>query len=152
MEKKKAIKLVTATAIATTAFSGAIATTPATPTADAASSSVDKSVKKATDQMRKAYYTYMNAAKSGKLVSYSAIKKEIDLAKTYYYAAIKAADKAGKKRGNYRKQLFENKKLLTYAERYALTVKINLKTPQAAFDQALDSGDVDEIIAARQSS
>ena len=100
--------------------------------------------------MRKAYYTYMNAAKSGKLVSYSAMKKEIDLAKTYYYAAIKAADKAGKKRGSYRKQLFENKKLLTYAERYALTVKINLKTPQTAFDQALNSGDVDEVIAAHK--
>ena len=33
MEKKKAIKLVTATAIAATAFSGAIAATPDTPTA-----------------------------------------------------------------------------------------------------------------------
>ena len=60
MEKKKAIKPVTATAIVASAF-GAIAT-PAPPTADAASSSIDKSVKKATDQMRKAYYTYMQCS------------------------------------------------------------------------------------------
>lgn len=145
MSKKKAIKIATATAIATTAF---VATAPVQ--SEAASNPVDKSVKKAKDQIRKAYDTYQKAAKQGKLASYSAMQKEITLAKKYYKAALAVADKkGGKKRGNYRKQIFDQKKLLTYAERYAYTVNINVTSAQANLEKALNSDNADEVIAAR---
>ena len=145
MSKKKAIKIATATAIATSAF---VATAPVQ--SDAASNSVDKAIKKAKDQIRKAYDTYQNAAKQGKLASNSAVQKEVTLAKKYYAAALAEADKnGGKNKGNYRKQIFSQKTLLSYADRYAVTVRINLATPQANLDKALNSGDVAEVIAAR---
>lgn len=145
MSKKKAIKIATATAIAASAF---VATAPVQ--SEAASNSVDKAVKKAKDQIRKAYDTYQKAAKQGKLASYSAMQKEITLAKKFYNAALAEADKkGGKNRGNYRKQIFDQKKLLTYAERYAYTVNINVTSAQANLEKALNSDNADEVIAAR---
>lgn len=91
MNKKKAIKIATATALAASSFA-AVA-----PFTTEAAVNVSASVTKATKQMKKAQDTYTSAAAKGQVASAAAVQKEVTLAKSYYDAAKKDIAKAGGK-------------------------------------------------------
>ncbi|MGG3943608.1 hypothetical protein ABEV54_19445 [Peribacillus psychrosaccharolyticus] len=139
MSKKKAIKITTATAIAASAF---VAVAPTQ--SEAATSSVDKAITKATNQMAKAYDTYHKTAKNeGKLPATGTIRNEVKLAKDYYAAAEKEIAKNGgskTKKAAYTKTLNAKKYFLDRAEAYLAAINTNLNPAKTAFKTAVETG------------
>lgn len=108
MEKKKAIKIVTATAIAASAF------TAVAPAQSEAASSLDKQISKAKSTMKKPYSTYAYATK---LASVSTVSKEIAAAKKAESSAIKAINKAKLSASVKKKKIADVKKYEVYITR-----------------------------------
>ncbi|MGE7603919.1 hypothetical protein ACQKL5_15710 [Peribacillus sp. NPDC097675] len=148
MGKKKAIKLATATAIAASAF---VAVAPTQ--SEAATSSVDKAITKATNQMAKAYDTYHKAAKDEKTLPKTAtIRNEVKLANDYYTAATKEIAKNGgskTQKATYTKKLEAKKYFLDRAEAYLAAVNTNLNPEKTAFNEAVEGGKQKTVLAAQ---
>ncbi|MFJ7858024.1 hypothetical protein ACIQZM_09040 [Peribacillus sp. NPDC097206] len=148
MGKKKAIKLATATAIAASAF---VAVAPTQ--SEAATSSVDKAITKATNQMAKAYDTYHKAAKNEKTLPKTAtIRNEVKLANDYYAAATKEIAKNGgskTQKAAYTKKLEAKKYFLDRAEAYLAAVNTNLNPAKNAFNEAVKGGKQKTVLAAQ---
>ena len=146
--KKQAIKITTAAAIAASAF---VAVAPTQ--SEAATSSVDKAITKATNQMAKAYDTYHKAAKNeGELPSTSTIRKQVELAKEYYSAATKEIAKNGgskAKKATYTKKLNDKKYFLDRAENYLAAVNTNLNPAKRDFTAAVEGGKQKTVLAAQ---
>lgn len=139
MGKKKAIKLATATAIAASAF---VAVAPTQ--SEAATSSVDKAITKASSAMVKAFNTYNKTAREDhKLPALSTIKKDVKAAQDAYKAATKEIAKNGGSKSAKAKltaKLDTNKKYLDRAELYLKAVTTNLNPAKTAFTDAVASG------------
>ncbi|MFJ7639526.1 hypothetical protein [Peribacillus sp. NPDC097225] len=148
MGKKKAIKLATATAIAASAF---VAVAPTQ--SEAATSSVDKAITKATKQMAKAYDTYHKAAKNdGELPATGTIRNQTALAKDYYDKAKAEIAKNGgskAKKTAYTKQLDGKKYFLDRAQAYVNAVNTNLKPAQTNFTKAVEAGKAKQVLTAQ---
>ncbi|MGE7660254.1 hypothetical protein ACQKL6_00920 [Peribacillus sp. NPDC097197] len=149
MGKKKAIKLATATAIAASAF---VAVAPTQ--SEAATSSVDKAITKASSAMLKAFNTYNKTARvEGKLPALSTIKKDVKSAQDAYTAAAKEiASKGGTKaqKATLTKKLDTNKKYLDRAELYLKAVTTNLKPTKEAFTAAVAGGTQSKVLSAQK--
>ncbi|MFJ7639523.1 Ig-like domain-containing protein [Peribacillus sp. NPDC097225] len=147
--KKQAIKITTAAAIAASAF---VAVAPTQ--SEAATSSVDKAITKATNQMAKAYDTYHKAAKNeGKLPATGTIRNQVKLANEYYAAATKEIAKNGgskTKKAAYTKTLNEKKYFLDRAEAYLAAVNTNLNPAKNAFNEAVEGGKQKTVLAAQK--
>ncbi|MFJ7848276.1 hypothetical protein ACIQXR_05390 [Peribacillus sp. NPDC097224] len=147
--KKQAIKITTAAAIAASAF---VAVAPTQ--SEAATSSVDKAITKATNQMAKAYDTYHKAAKNeGKLPATGTIRNQVKLANDYYAAATKEIAKNGgskTKQAAYTKTLNEKKYFLERAEAYLAAVNTNLNPAKNAFIEAVEGGKQKTVLAAQK--
>ena len=148
MSKKKAIKITTATAIAASAF---VAVAPTQ--SEAATSSVDKAITKATNQMAKAYDTYHKTAKNeNKLPKTATIRKEVKLAQDYYTAATKEIAKNGgskTKKAAYTKTLNAKKHFLDRAEAYLAAINTNLNPAKTAFKTAVETGKAKNVVSAK---
>lgn len=148
MSKKKAIKITTATAIAASAF---VAVAPTQ--SEAATSSVDKAITKATNQMAKAYDTYHKTAKNeNKLPKTATIRKEVKLAQDYYAAATKEIAKNGgskTKKAAFTKKLDTKKKYLNRAEAYLAAINTNLNPAKTAFKTAVEAGKAKNVVTAK---
>lgn len=148
MSKKKAIKITTATAIAASAF---VAVAPTQ--SEAATSSVDKAITKATNQMAKAYDTYHKTAKNeGKLPATGTIRNQVALAKDYYAAAEKEIAKNGgskTKKAAYTKTLNAKKYFLDRAEAYLAAINTNLNPAKTAFTAAVETGKAKNVVSAK---
>ena len=148
MSKKKAIKITTATAIAASAF---VAVAPTQ--SEAATSSVDKAITKATNQMAKAYDTYHKTAKNeNKLPKTATIRKEVKLAQEYYAAATKEIAKNGgskTKKAAFTKKLDTKKKYLNRAEAYLAAINTNLNPAKSAFNAAVETGKAKNVVKAK---
>ncbi|MFJ7848278.1 hypothetical protein ACIQXR_05405 [Peribacillus sp. NPDC097224] len=147
MGKKKAIKLATATAIAASAF---VAVAPTQ--SEAATSSVDKAITKATKQMAKAYDTYHKSAKNGELPATGTIRNQTALAKDYYDKAKAEIAKNGgskAKKTAYTKQLDGKKYFLDRAQAYVNAVNTNLKPAQTNFTKAVEAGKAKQVLVAQ---
>lgn len=148
MSKKKAIKITTATAIAASAF---VAVAPTQ--SEAATSSVDKAITKATNQMAKAYDTYHKTAKNeNKLPKTATIRKEVKLAQDYYAAATKEIAKNGgskTKKAAFTKKLDTKKKYLNRAEAYLAAINTNLNPAKTAFKTAVEAGKAKNVVKAK---
>ncbi|MEK3799696.1 hypothetical protein MHI18_15975 [Peribacillus sp. FSL H8-0477] len=148
MSKKKAIKITTATAIAASAF---VAVAPTQ--SEAATSSVDKAITKATNQMAKAYDTYHKTAKNeNKLPKTATIRKEVKLAQEYYAAATKEIAKNGgskTKKAAFTKKLDTKKKYLNRAEAYLAAINTNLNPAKTTFTTAVEAGKAKNVEKAK---
>ncbi|MGE7121288.1 Ig-like domain-containing protein [Peribacillus sp. NPDC046944] len=148
MGKKKAIKLATATAIAASAF---VAVAPTQ--SEAATSSVDKAITKASSAMLKAFNTYNKTARvDHKLPALATIKKDVKSAQEAYAAAAKEiASKGGTKaqKATLTKKLDTNKKYLDRAELYLKAVTTNLKPTKEAFTAAVAGGTQSKVLSAQ---
>ncbi|MEC2055001.1 hypothetical protein I6J18_09715 [Peribacillus psychrosaccharolyticus] len=148
MSKKKAIKITTATAIAASAF---VAVAPTQ--SEAATSSVDKAITKATNQMAKAYDTYHKTAKNeNKLPKTATIRNEVKLAKDYYAAAEKEIAKNGgskTKKAAFTKKLNTKKYFLDRAEAYLAAINTNLNPSKTAFNEAVETGKAKNVVPAK---
>ena len=149
MGKKKAIKLATATAIAASAF---VAVAPTQ--SEAATSSVDKAITKASSAMLKAFNTYNKTAREDqKLPALSTIKKDVKAAQDAYAAATKEiASKGGTKtqKAALTKKLDTNKKYLDRAELYLKAVTTNLHPAKNAFTDAVAGGTQSKVLSAQK--
>ncbi|MBA2877174.1 hypothetical protein HNR63_000201 [Anoxybacillus kamchatkensis] len=92
MDKKKAIKIVTASTIAASAF------VTANPYAFEASTSVDAVVKNAKTAMKGAYLAYNEVVKTGKLVDVKVVQEAIKKADAEYKKAVAEVKKNGGKK------------------------------------------------------
>ncbi|MFJ7831470.1 Ig-like domain-containing protein [Peribacillus sp. NPDC097284] len=148
MGKKKAIKLATATAIAASAF---VAVAPTQ--SEAATSSVDKAITKASSAMLKAFNTYNKTARvDGKLPTLANIKKDVKAGQDAYAAAAKEiASKGGTKaqKAALTKKLDTNKKYLDRAELYLKAVTTNLNPTKTAFTEAVAGGKQSKVLSAQ---
>ncbi|MFJ7745058.1 hypothetical protein [Peribacillus sp. NPDC097295] len=149
MGKKKAIKLATATAIAASAF---VAVAPTQ--SEAATSSVDKAITKASSSMVKAFNTYNKTAREDqKLPALSTIKKDVKAAQDAYKAATKEiASKGGTKaqKAKLTVKLDTNKKYLDRAELYLKAVTTNLNPTKTAFTEAVASGTQSKVLSTQK--
>lgn len=112
MNKKKAIKLATATAIAASAF------TAVAPIQSEASTSVATQVKNAKAAMKKPFSTYFDAKK---LANVTTVEKQIKSAKKEYTNvknSIKNSSNSKAKKDAYYKELKGYEKYITRAEGY----------------------------------
>ncbi|MFJ8246749.1 hypothetical protein [Peribacillus asahii] len=147
MKKKKAIKIVMITAIVAPASLATPAIQP-----EAATSSVDKAITKATKQVDKAFNLYYSTAKKqNKLPSGSAIRKEVKLAEEYYAAAEKEIAKNGgskTKKAAYTKKLEASKTSLNRAKNYVAAVSVKLKAARMGLETAIESGKQGKVYSA----
>jgi trimeric autotransporter adhesin len=143
MDKKKAVKLATASAIALSAF------VAANPNASEAATNVDAVVSKAKAQFKNAYYTYsQTVTKTGKFADIKKVYAEYNKAKKAYAEAVALVKKAGgKKKDAYLADLdatykeYITKRVVTYIDAYNYAVKLDelrqqLKAAIAAKDIA----------------
>ena len=137
MNKKKAIKLATATAIAATAITGAVTVAPAQ--SDAAVS-VAQQVSASQKAMKKPYTTYTSYAKSGKLASATLIKKQIASAKSAQAkanTAIKNSKNTAKVKAAYYAQIKAYVIYITRAQGYVNAITLNTRAEERALEAAL---------------
>ncbi|MDR7000077.1 Ig-like domain-containing protein [Neobacillus niacini] len=140
MNKKKAIKIATASVMAASSFA-AIA-----PFTTEAAVNVSASVTKATTQMKKAQDTYTSAAAKGQVASAATVQKQVDLAKKYYDDAKKVIAKSGgKNKAAYTKKLTAALPYYNNAKNYIAGVNYAsaLKDQGAKFEAAAQAGKVD---------
>ncbi|MFJ8257612.1 hypothetical protein ACIQ4Z_10115 [Peribacillus asahii] len=147
MRKNKAMKVAAAAVIAASSV-----TAVAPLQSEAATSSVDKAITKATNQMTKAFNAYYKEAKyKGKLPSTTTIRKEAKLARDYYEAAKKEiSKKGGSKKAAYTKKLEAKKPYLTRAENYVAAVNINIAAKKTAFNTAVEGGTQRKVFLAQE--
>ncbi|RID84752.1 hypothetical protein D1953_12870 [Peribacillus asahii] len=149
MSKNKAIKVVTASVIA-----GSAITAVAPAQSEAATSSVDKAITKANNQITKAFNAYYKEAKyEGKLPSTTTIRKEAKLARDYYEAAKEAVAKNGGSTANkaaYTKKLDANKVYLNRVENYVKAINVNVATKKKEFEAAVKGGTQSKVLAAQE--
>jgi hypothetical protein len=127
MNKMKAIKLVTASAIAASAF------VAANPNAPQAATNVDAVVSKAKAQMKQAYYTYSQTVTgTGKFADIRKVYAEYNKAKKAYTEAKALVKKAGgAKKDAYLADLdatykeYITKRVVTYLDAYNYAVKLD---------------------------
>ncbi|WP_075983055.1 5'-nucleotidase C-terminal domain-containing protein [Bacillus massilinigeriensis] len=135
MKKSKIFKVVTASAIAASSVAAV-----APNNADAASTSVSKTVDTAIKQMKKAQDTYLKTGTTKKIVSTATVQKEITKAKKAYNDAKKKVAKSGGKNKNaYLAKLSKAYKYVKNAEGYVKTVKYaaNLNSQAKAIQTAV---------------
>lgn len=143
MEKKKAIKIVTATAIAASAF------TAVAPAQSEAAVSVKSQVSASQKAMKKPYDTY---TKAGKLVSASDVKKQIASAKSAQAkanTAIKNSKNSAKAKNAYYAQVKAYNVYITRAQGYVDAITLNTRAEEKALVAALEGGKLEEVTAAR---
>ncbi|MFJ8246309.1 hypothetical protein [Peribacillus asahii] len=149
MSKNKAIKVVTAAVIA-----GSAITAVAPAQSEAATSSVDKAITKANNQITKAFNAYYKEAKyEGKLPSTTTIRKEAKLARDYYEAAKKEIAKNGgstSKKAAYTKKLDASKPALNRVENYVDAINVNIAAKKTAFEAAVKGGTQSKVLAAQE--
>jgi hypothetical protein len=127
MNKKKAIKLATASAIAASAF------VAPNPNASQAATNVDAVVNQAKAQFKNAYYTYsQTVTKTGKFADIRKVYAEYNKAKKAYADAVALVKKAGgKKKEAYLADLdatykeYIKKRVVTYLDAYNYAVKLD---------------------------
>ncbi len=143
MNKKKAIKVVTATAIAASAF------TAVAPAQSEAAVSVKSQVSASQKAMKKPYITY---TKDGKLVSASVVKKQIAAAKSAQAKAnsvIKNSKSSAKAKKAYYAQVKAYSIYITRAQWYVNAITLNTRAEEKALAAALEGGNVEEVTTAR---
>jgi hypothetical protein len=127
MNKMKAIKLATASAIAASAF------VAANPNAPQAATNVDAVVNQAKAQFKNAYYTYsQTVTKTGKFADIRKVYTEYNKAKKAYANAVALVKKAGgAKKDAYLADLdatykeYITKRVVTYLDAYNYAVKLD---------------------------
>jgi trimeric autotransporter adhesin len=127
MNKKKAVKIATASAIAASAF------VAANPNAPQAATNVDAVVSKAKAQFKKAYYTYsQTVTDTGKFADIKKVYAEYNKAKKAYADAVALVKKAGgAKKEAYLADLdaaykeYITKRVVTYLDAYNYAVKLD---------------------------
>lgn len=127
MNKKKAIKLLTASAIAASAF------VAPNPNAPQAATNVNAVVNHAKAQFKNAYYTYsQTVTKTGKFADIRKVYAEYNKAKKAYADAVALVKKAGgKKKEAYLADLdatykeYIKKRVVTYLDAYNYAVKLD---------------------------
>ena len=143
MNKKKAIKIATATAIAASAF------TAVAPAQSEAAVSVKSQVSASQKAMKKPYTTY---TQSKTLASASVIKKQIASAKSAQAkanTAIKNSKSTAKAKAAYYKQIKAYDIYITRAQGYVNAITLNTRAEQKALAAALEGGNVEEVKTAR---
>lgn len=143
MEKKKAIKIVTATAIAASAF------TAVAPAQSEAAVSVKSQVSASQKAMKKPYTTY---TQSKSLVSASVVKKQIAAAKSAQAkanTAIKNSKSSAKVKAGYYKQIKAYSVFITRAQGYVNAITLNTRAEEKALAAAIEGGKLEEVTAAR---
>ncbi len=143
MNKKKAIKVVTATAIVASAF------TAVAPAQSEAAVSVKSQVSASQKAMKKPYITY---TKDGKLVSASVVKKQIAAAKSAQAKAnsvIKNSKSSAKAKKAYYAQVKAYSIYITRAQWYVNAITLNTRAEEKALAAALEGGNVEEVTTAR---
>ena len=146
MIKKKAIKIVTASAVAASAI---IAVTPIE--SDAATSLTSK-MKKAKVMMKKPFDTYYLDANDSKPASLSKVKKELAAAKKAkreIRAAIKKSKLSSKQKQKLYSEIGKYDKYLIRTQGYVNAVSINVKASRTSLDHAIKSGKPINVLAAR---
>jgi trimeric autotransporter adhesin len=144
MNKKKAVKIATASAIAASAF---VAANPAAPQAAA---NVDAVVNKAKAQFKKAYYTYsQTVTDTGKFADIKKVYAEYNKAKKAYADAVALVKKAGgAKKEAYLADLdaaykeYITKRVVTYLDAYNYAVK--LEEMRKELEAAVAAKDIDK--------
>jgi trimeric autotransporter adhesin len=113
MNKKKAIKIAAATAMAASSFA-AIA-----PFTTEAAVNLDAVVNNAVTVALQAHQAYTVPAKTGTLVDWHAVQKQLNLAKSTYNSAVATVNKlAGSKKAYYLGKLASASKYMSYAQGY----------------------------------
>ncbi|MCZ0756656.1 Ig-like domain-containing protein [Anoxybacillus sp. J5B_2022] len=137
MDKKKAIKLATASAVAASAF------VAANPNASEAATNVASVVSQAKAQFKNAYYAYSQVTSTGKFADINTVYAEYKKAKKAYADAVALVKKAG---GANKDALLADldatyneyvaKRVVTYIDAYNYAVKLDAlrKDLQAAVD------------------
>lgn len=137
MDKKKAIKLATASAVAASAF------VAANPNASEAATNVASVVSQAKAQFKNAYYAYSQVTSTGKFADINTVYAEYNKAKKAYDDAVALVKKAG---GANKDALLADldatyneyvaKRVVTYIDAYNYAVKLDAlrKDLQAAVD------------------
>ena len=146
MEKKKAIKIATATAVAASAI---IAVTPIE--SDAATSLTSK-MKKAKATMKKPFDTYYLEADDSKPASLSKVKKELaaaQKAKKDIKVAINKSKLSSKQKQKMHSEIGKYDKYLTRTQGYVNAVSINVKAARTSLDHAIKSGKPMNVLAAQ---
>ena len=137
MNKKKAIKLVTASALAASSFA-AVA-----PFNTEAAVNIASSVSSATTQASKAFHAYSDAAIKGQAASVGTVQSAVKSAQTSYQSAKKVVDSyKGKDKSAYLAKLAAASKNITLAQNYIKAVNgvVGFKDRAAKLDTAVRNG------------
>ena len=146
MNKKKAIKIATATAIAASAF------TAVAPAQSDAAVSVKNQVEASKKAMKKPYTTYTS---SKSLTSATVIKKQIASAKSAQAkanTAIKNSKSSAKVKNAYYAEIKAYGIYITYAQGYVNAITLNTRAEEKALAAAIEGGNVEEVTTARSCS
>ncbi|MEK3798631.1 hypothetical protein MHI18_10230 [Peribacillus sp. FSL H8-0477] len=146
MNKKKAIKIATASAIAATGF---VAVAPAQ--AAVKTTNVNTVVNTAISKMAAAYDGYHKPGLQGKIPPTAKIRQLTTNAEAAYDAAVAAIAKDGgtkSQKAAFTKKLNAKKYLLTRAQGYVKAIDVNLNAAKKALDKAVASGKAKDVKAA----
>lgn len=144
MEKKKAIKIAMATAIAASAF------TAVAPAQSEAATSLTAKISAAKATIKKPYDTYIKA--TTKPASLTTIKKQITAAKVAQQdinTAIKKSNLTKKQKTAKYAEIKAYDKYITRAQDYVNAVSINVKSARTAFDNAILGGKAKSVFGAQ---
>lgn len=142
MNKKKAIKIAAATAMAASSFA-AVA-----PFTTEAAVNLDATVNNAVSVALQAHQAYTVPAKSGKLVDWHTVQSKLNTAKATYNSAVATINKnAGSKKAYYLGKLASASKYMGYAQSYIIATD----TAQKLHDQAKKVGGSTTVDAAKAS-
>jgi hypothetical protein len=147
MDKKKAVKLATASAIAASAF------VAANPAASEAATNVAAVVSNAKAQMKQAYYTYSQVTETGEFADIKDVYAAYNKAKKAYNDAVALVKKAGgKQKDAYLADLeatykeYITKRVVTYIDAYNYAVKLDeMRKELEAAVQAKDIAKAEEL-------
>lgn len=146
MNKKKAIKIATASAIAASGF---VAVAPAQ--AAVKTTNVNTVVNTAISKMAAAYDGYHKPGLEGKLPPTAKIRQLTTNAEAAYDAAVAAIAKDGgtkSQKSAFTKKLNAKKYLLTRAQGYVKAIDVNLNAAKKTLDKAVASGKAKDVKAA----
>ncbi|MGG3942808.1 hypothetical protein ABEV54_15360 [Peribacillus psychrosaccharolyticus] len=146
MNKKKAIKIATASAIAASGF---VAVAPAQ--AAVKTTNVNTVVNTAISKMAAAYDGYHKPGLQGKIPPTAKIRQLTTNAEAAYDAAVAAIAKDGgtkSQKAAFTKKLNAKKYLLTRAQGYVKAIDVNLNAAKKALDKAVASGKAKDVKAA----
>ncbi|WP_040375189.1 hypothetical protein, partial [Peribacillus psychrosaccharolyticus] len=146
MNKKKAIKIATASAIAASGF---VAVAPAQ--AAVKTTNVNTVVNTAISKMAAAYDGYHKPGLEGKIPATAKIRQLTTNAEAAYDAAVAAIAKDGgtkSQKAAFTKKLNAKKYLLTRAQGYVKAIDVNLNAAKKTLDKAVASGKAKDVKAA----